>query len=251
VTRIAWSKRLVKLLAVAVLVIATCISLGIWQIARLHQKQQFNAAVTAGLSRSPAPVSTLLPAGVDPAAVRYRKAEATGTYDVAHEVVLYGRTQADQAGNHLLTPLELDDGGAILVDRGWVPLEIDEPGSAPAAPPTGEVTVTGVLFASEGDAPGPIGTASFNTIMGRVDLARIQAQLPYRIEPVYLLLQGQTPAQTGGLPAPSPLPELSEGPHLSYAIQWFTFAGIALVGLVVLARREDDEGPTTDREQVG
>jgi surfeit locus 1 family protein len=252
VTRIAWSKRLVKLLAVTVLVIATCISLGIWQIARLHQKQQFNAAVTAGLSRSPAPVSTLLPAGVDPDAVRYRRVEATGTYDVAHEVVLYGRTQDDQAGNHLLTPLELDDGGAILVDRGWVPLEIDEPGSAPAAPPTGEVTIEGVLFASEGDAPGPVGTASSpSTTMARVDLARIQAQLPYRIEPVYLLLQEQTPAQTGGLPAPSPLPELSEGPHLSYAIQWFTFAAIALVGFVVLARREDDEGSKTDREQVG
>jgi surfeit locus 1 family protein len=237
--RIAWTKRLVKLLAVAVLVSATCISLGIWQIARLHQRQQFNAEVRAGLSAAPAPISSLLPSAVDPDAVRYRRAEASGTYDVAHEVVLYGRTQDARAGNHLLTPLELDGGGAILVDRGWVPLEIDDPGSARAAPPDGDVTVDGVLFASEGDPPGPVRSSPEpTTTMSRVDLARIQAELPYRIAPVYLLLQDQSPAQAEGLPVPAPLPELSEGPHLSYAIQWFAFAAIALAGFVVLARRE-------------
>ena len=104
-TGIAWSKRLVKLLAVALVVAATCVALGIWQIARLHQKQQFNAAVRAGMSASPAPVETLLPTGVDPDAMRYHRAEATGTYDTGNEFVLYGRTQNSQAGNHMLTPL--------------------------------------------------------------------------------------------------------------------------------------------------
>ena len=60
-TGIAWSKRLVKLLAVALLVATTCVALGIWQIARLHQKQQFNAAVRAGMSASPAPVKARTP----------------------------------------------------------------------------------------------------------------------------------------------------------------------------------------------
>lgn len=250
--RIAWTKRLVKLLVVAVLVVATCVSLGIWQVARLHQKQQFNTAVRAGLAEAPEPVSSLLPPGADPEAVRYRRAEATGTYDVAHEVVLYGRTQDSRAGNHLLTPMELDGGGAILVDRGWVPLEIDDPGSPRADPPTGEVTVDGVLFASEGDPPGPVGTPQVaETTMSKVDLSRIQAQLPYRIAPVYLLLQDQAPPQTAGLPEPSPLPALSEGPHLSYAIQWFTFAAIALIGSVVLARREGEAVVAPDREVLG
>jgi surfeit locus 1 family protein len=253
VARIAWTKRLVKLLAVAVLVAATCISLGIWQIARLHQRQQFNTAVRAGLSAPPAPVSSLLPPGVDPDAVRYRRAEASGTYDIAHEVVLYGRTQDSRAGNHLLTPLELDGGGSILVDRGWVPLEIDDPGSVGAAPPAGDVTVDGVLFASEGDPPGPVGSSPApTTTMSRVDLARIQDELPYRIAPVYLLLQDQSPAQPEALPVPAPLPELSEGPHLSYAIQWFAFAAIALAGFVVLARREGDPAVSAPRQdEVG
>ena len=79
----------------------------------------------------------------------------------------------------------------------------------------------------------------------------IQAQLPYPIEPSYLLLQRQTPAQPGRLPAPSPLPELSEGPHLSYAIQWFTFAAIAVAGCVVLALRDGREPRTADDRAMG
>jgi surfeit locus 1 family protein len=251
-TGIAWSKRLAKVLAVALVVATTCIALGIWQIARLHQKQQFNAAVRAGLAEPPAPVDTLLADGIDPDTVRYRRAEATGTYDTVHEFVLYGRTQSSRAGNHLLTPLRLADGRAILVDRGWVPLDVDEPGTAAVAPPPGDVHVEGVLFASEGDPPGVVEqTDVTETTLARVDLARIQSQLPYRIAPDYLLLQRQSPAQSDGFPEPAPLPELSEGPHLSYAVQWFVFAAIAAAGFVVLALRERPDPRTADDDRLG
>ena len=249
---IVWSKRLAKLIAVALLVAVTCIALGIWQIARLHQRQQFNAAVRAGLAREPAPVDTLLPDGVDPDTVRYRRAEATGTYDTEHGFVLYGRTQDSRAGNHLLTPLLLSDGSAILVDRGWVPLDVDEPGAPEAAPPSGAVDVEGVLFSSEGDPPGAVDAGGpAETTLSRLDLRTIQAQLPYPIAPSYLLLQRQTPAQPDGLPEPSPLPELSDGPHLSYAIQWFTFAAIAVAGCVVLALREGRDPRAADDGDLG
>jgi surfeit locus 1 family protein len=252
-TGIAWSKRLVKLLAVASLVSVSCIGLGIWQIARLHQKQQFNAAVRAGLAAPPAPVNTLLPDGVDPDSVRYRRAEATGVYDTAHEFVLYGRTQSSQAGNHILTPLRLADGRVILVDRGWVPLDVDEPKAAVAAPPTGDVHVEGVLFSSDGAPPGRVGGPDVEqTTLSKVDLSAIQSQLPYRIAPDYVLLQRQAPAQPGAFPAPAPLPELTEGPHLGYAVQWFTFAAIAVAGFVILARREErDPAPTEDDQALG
>jgi cytochrome oxidase assembly protein ShyY1 len=249
---IVWSKRLAKLIAVTLLVAVTCIALGFWQIARLHQKQQFNAAVRAGLAEQPAPVEAVLPDGVDPDAVRYRRVEATGTYDTDHGFVLYGRTQDSQAGNHLLTPLLLTDGHAILVDRGWVPLEVDEPGAPEAAPPSGAVDVEGVLFSSEGDPPGAVDAGGpAETTLSSVDLRAIQAQLPYPIAPSYVLLQTQTPAQPGGLPVPSPLPELSEGPHLGYAIQWFTFAVIAMAGLVVLALREGRDPRAADDGALG
>src|SRR5207342_2759203 len=249
---IVWSKRLAKLLVVAVLVAVTCVALGIWQIARLHQKQQFNAAVRAGLAVAPAPVDAVLIDGVDPDAVRYRRATATGTYDTEHGFVLYARTQDSQAGNHLLTPLMLSDGRAILVDRGWVPLDVDEPGAPEAAPPSGAVDVEGVLFSSEGDLPGIADAGSpVETTLSRLDLGTIQAQLPYPIEPSYLLLQGQTPAQPDELPEPASLPELSEGPHLSYAIQWFTFAAIAIAGCGVLALREGRDPRAADDRAVG
>ena len=149
-------------------------------------------SVRAGLALPPAPVDTLLPDGVDPDRVRYRRAEASGTYDTDHGFVLYGRTQNSQAGNHLLTPLLLANGGAILVDRGWVPLDIDEPRAPEAAPPSGEVDVEGVLFSSEGDPPGAVGSAdAAETTLSRADLATIQSQLPYPIAPAYLLLQRQ------------------------------------------------------------
>jgi surfeit locus 1 family protein len=245
VKRIVWSKRLVKLLAFALLIATACVALGIWQIARLHQTEQFNAAVRSGLSAAPRPLPMLLSDGVDPDTVRYRRAEVTGTYDVAREFVLYGRTQNDQAGNHMLTPLVLADGSAVLVDRGWVPLDEDRPGATASAPPLGVVNVVGVLFSSEGDPPSSIGNApTGETTLSKIDLTRIQSRLPYRIAPLYLLLQRQTPGQPGVLPMLSPLPELSNGPHLGYAIQWFTFATIALIGFVVLALREGEDHPS-------
>jgi cytochrome oxidase assembly protein ShyY1 len=94
---IVWSKRLAKLLVVAVLVAVTCVALGIWQIARLHQKQQFNAAVRAGLALAPAPVDAVLTDGVGCRAV-----SARSNRDVRHGAgfVLYGRRADSQAGNH-------------------------------------------------------------------------------------------------------------------------------------------------------
>ena len=237
---IVWTRRLLNLLAFTLVIAMTCIALGIWQIARLHQKQQFNAAVRSGLAAAPRPLTSLVRTGPDQA--RFRRAEATGTYDIAQEIVLFGRTRGGQAGNDLLTPLVMSDGSAVIVDRGWVPEGISTPGSAKTAPPTGSVRVGGVLFASEGGLPGSVGSGSPGELtVARVDLEQIQAQLPYPIAPVYVLLQTQSPAQPSTLPAPAALPTLSEGPHLGYAIQWFTFAAIALIGFVVLALREGQD----------
>ena len=133
-----------------------------------------------------------------------------------------------------------------------MPLDVDEPGAPAAAPPSGAVDVEGVLFSSENDPPGSVGAGRpVETTLSRLDLRTIQAQLPYPIAPSYLLLQGQIPAQPDGLPEPSPLPELSDGPHLSYAIQWFTFAAIAVAGCVVLALREGRDPRAADDGAVG
>jgi surfeit locus 1 family protein len=231
------------------IVAAVCVALGIWQIARLHQEQQFNAAVRAGLTESPLPLQDLVSTDVHPEAVRYRRVSATGTYDGGAQVELYGRTLDGRPGSHLLTPLVTDDGLAIIVDRGWIPLDLE---GSEETPPAGHVEVDGVLFASEGDPPGQVGDATerLDTLV-RVDLERIQSQLPYPIAPVYMLLQTPTTADPGELPVPAPLPQLSDGPHLSYAVQWFTFATIALVGFVVLALREGRGSTATRANDLG
>jgi cytochrome oxidase assembly protein ShyY1 len=100
--------------------------------------------------------------------------------------------------------------------------------------------VAGILFPPDAIS-GPQADATPVDRVTEVDLGRIGAALPYPILPVYVLLQHQEPAQTGGLPEPPPLPPLTNGPHLSYAAQWFGFAAIALIGFVVLLRRDRTE----------
>jgi surfeit locus 1 family protein len=229
--------RRILLLIVTLAVAAVCVRLGIWQLHRLASKRAFNAAFVAGASASPVPVGTIT-AGGGPGA--YRKADATGRYDATHELLFYGRSDANgDPGSDVLTPLRLDDGDAVLVDRGWIPFDPNQPLPVPGAPaaPSGAVTVTGVLFPPDSSAPPATGAPPV-TIVRRVDLAQIGAQLPYRLLPFYLVLQRQVPAQPAGLPSPAPLPELSEGPHLSYAIQWFSFAAIAILGYGLLLRRD-------------
>jgi surfeit locus 1 family protein len=227
----------ILLLIVALTVAAVCVRLGIWQLHRLASKRAFNAAVVAGTSASPAPVETVAGRGT---AAAYRRADATGRYDPAREILFYGRSNANgDPGSDVLTPLRLDDGDAVLVDRGWIPFDPNQPLPVPGAPaaPRGTVSVTGVLFPPDSSSPPAEGTAPV-TIVRRVNLAQIGAQLPYRLLPYYLVLQEQEPAQPAGLPSPPPAPELTEGPHLSYAIQWFSFAAIAILGYGLLLRRD-------------
>ncbi len=113
--------------------------------------------------------------------VRFRRVVAEGTFDPTHEVILYGRTQSGQTGNHVLTPLLLADGTAVAVDRGWVPLSDDDPPLADAAPPSGHVRVTGVLFPSEadgGDGTGDGDEEGPRTTFTRLDLPALGESAP-------------------------------------------------------------------------
>lgn len=240
--RFLLTPRWIGLLAFALVVAATCVRLGIWQLDRLEQRRALNAEIRRGLAAAPVPLGAL--ADADPETLRYRRVEVTGTYDPLHEVLLYGRALNGEPGHHVLTPLLLERpvGGAraVLVDRGWVPFELGTPPVAPAAPPTGPVTVAGFLLPS----PGETDVAIERDPSGRLltvahdEPTAIGRELGLPLYPLALQLQRQTPPQPDELPVPVPPPELSEGPHLSYAIQWFTFAAIALAGSALLVRRE-------------
>lgn len=148
---------------------------------------------------------------------------------------MYGRSLEGLPGHWVVTPLVLEDGNAALVIRGWVPFDRQEAPVADAAPPNGSTTVRGFLRPDEGDGST---VPDADGVVGRVDVRGIGSALPYRVLVLPIQLTEQDPPQPSELPVRIGWPELSEGPHLSYAIQWFAFATIAVVGAIVLAGRE-------------
>ena len=228
--------RWIGLTVFAIAVVAICVRLGMWQLDRLEGRRDLNERYAAGLEAAPESLETLLERG---GSLVYRRAVATGRYDADREVILYGRTLDGRSGNHVLTPLVLADGRAIIVDRGWVPFEMDHPPVAEAAPPDGEVDVAGTLFAGQTGGAGDIAEGADRvTVVRSVDIEAIARDVPYELVPLFLQLRTQSPAAMADLPVPEPPPVLTEGPHLSYAFQWFAFAAIGAIGYVILVARQ-------------
>ncbi|MGZ8629833.1 MAG: SURF1 family cytochrome oxidase biogenesis protein [Actinomycetota bacterium] len=235
--------RWIGLTLFAIGVVVVCGRLGLWQLDRLEGRREFNDRYASGLAIEPIPFEDLLAAR---GPLAYRRVTTTGRYDTAHEVILYGRSLEGQPGNHVLTPLLLADGRGVVVDRGWVPFELDEPPVAEAAPPGDDVEVEGILLAGQPGGAGQVQAGEDRvTTVRTVDLDAIDRDVPYDLVPWFVQLQAQSPA-AGELPVPEPPPELTEGPHLSYAFQWFAFATIAAVGYVILVRREVKDSRDVD-----
>jgi cytochrome oxidase assembly protein ShyY1 len=150
----------------------------------------------------------------------------------------------------VLTPLRRDDGSIVVVNRGWIPnsgaLEAVPASYAPAA---GEVEVAGLVEATqERGRSGPTDPAEGRlTNLARVDIERFARQLDGPVVPAWIQLQQERPAPAGGdVPVPVDPPELDEGPHFSYAVQWFIFSTIAIVGYPLILRRNAREQGVDD-----
>ena len=223
--------RRVAIVVVAIAVSAACVALGLWQLRRLDERRAANAAIVDAGS---GPAVTVRSADDVKALAPYHRVIASGTYDVEGEVIVYGRALEGRPGHHVVTPLVLEDGSAVLVIRGWVPFEMDSAPVQAAAPGVRDLAVEGFLVAAEPTESRPPDTRG---VVRTLDPDAIAGPLPYAVAPLALQLEAQRPPQSG-TPVPVPPPELSEGPHLSYAIQWFSFAAITLVGAAVLLRRD-------------
>ncbi len=222
---------------------AVCVRLGIWQLDRLDQRRAFNAHVEAMRAESALDLNAEIPA--DLAEMEYRAVVVSGTYDFENQVALRNQFHQDTYGYHLLTPLVLDDGAAVLVDRGWVPAEgNDSPSGWSRYDNGGQAEVRGVIRL--GQARAQIGGVPDPTLapgQTRLDfwyvanLERIALQMPYPILPVYIQ-PDPNPADTEP-PIPfQPEIELTEGPHLGYALQWYTFAAILVAGYPFYLRKQ-------------
>ncbi|MGH2769458.1 MAG: SURF1 family cytochrome oxidase biogenesis protein [Actinomycetota bacterium] len=245
--RFVLSRRWLLAHVVIVAVVGSCVSLGFWQLRRLEERRTRNRLTVDRLNLPAVSTQTLLAAPRDTvgSALAYRRAELRGIYDPDQEVSLYGRSLEGRSGTHSLVPLVTADGTALIVDRGWAPLEGKAGSPGRADPPRGEVRVVGILAPSEGASRLGSGRASGPVkVTARIDLGLLGRELPYPIYPLYVLLQDQDPPQPTGLPRPGELPRLSEGPHFSYAMQWFLFGVVAVAGYAGVLRRAAKERAT-------
>lgn len=227
--------------------IVAMVNLGFWQLRRLDERQAFNAVVEARYDQPPVSLDTVL----DPSAiattggidgqtaalvddVEWRSVTVSGRYLPDGQIRVVNRSQNGRAGDNLVAPLALDDGRVVYVTRGFVPLGLDDP----ALPTTERITVTGRIrptsersgVAARDPAEGIL------TEVQRLDLVRLAAQVDAPLIAASLDLIESDPPETGDLPEPVMRPDLSEGSHLSYAVQWFIFAAAAAAGWVLAVR---------------
>ncbi len=212
------------------------VNLGFWQLRRLDQRQADNAAIASSMSQTPVDIAEHLDgSGRVP---EYTAVSATGTYRADSEVRIGNRSSGGQPGYWLATPLELHDGRDVAVVRGWIPrravVGLDD---RSAAPPSGSVTVVGLAFGSVGGGRAAVTDPGETPEISRMDLDRFIEVSGVEVQDAWIRLMTQTPRQPEGLPVPVPDPDLSDGPHLSYAFQWFFFSAGAVVVYGLILRR--------------
>ena len=218
--------------------------LGEWQFSRLEERQAHNAVVRANEGRPPVPVSQVLSPGesVEPDE-EWRLVTASGQYAAADTVIVRYRTRDGAMGVDVVVPLVTADGTALLVDRGWLPADVGppEPEDVPAPPP-GEVEVTGWVRA---DGAGQ-GTTVTNGSTRSISSKAIGQAIDRQVYGGFVELRSEDPPPTTPL-QPAELPELGNGPHFFYGLQWWFFGLLAVGGFLYLLYDEWQRGPRGDR----
>lgn len=229
-------------LLLAALVLATVmVFLGKWQLARYHERSEFNDRVSASESGPAVPIADVLPGPgtKTPESLYYRRVTAAGTFDAAHEVLVRNRTADGQAGFEVVTPLVLSDGSAVLVDRGWIPPNEAGPTVAPDVPaaPSGVVTVVGRVHPSDSGAVDRV-VVGGRTEIKRINTASLGQSAGYAVRDAYLLAADGTPGATSTTIA---IPTQNAWQNAAYVVQWWLFAGLTLCGFVYLLVKEIQE----------
>lgn len=234
------------LFAVAIVVLAWGTWwLGQWQFDRLEDRKQSNAVVRANEDKAPTPVADVLaPDRRVPPDEEWRVVTATGTYAVEDTVRIRYRTRDGAPGVDIVVPLVTGDGAALLVDRGWLPTEasdVTDPGEIPA-PPAGEVTITGWVRADGTGSSTEVSDQSARAISS----VAIGDALDREVYGGFVELRSEDPEPEQPLTAVE-LPELDNGPHFFYGLQWWFFGALAIFGFGYLAYDEWKRGPRGQR----
>jgi len=233
----AFTRRWYGYLALVIVFAIVCCLLGWWQLNRRAEAWQEIDRVDNNYSAEPVPIADVLPElSSFSEDQKWTPVTATGTYLTDAQVLVRSRPFNGLPGFEVLTPLQLSDGSIFIVDRGWVATgdEQDSPDSVPAAP-GGEVTVVARIKAGEPTIAGRSAPAGQIATIYLPDLAKRMDAPTYT--GAYGLMVTESPG-TADRPAAAPKPVRDEGPHLSYAFQWFVFALMAFVGLGWALRQE-------------
>jgi surfeit locus 1 family protein len=227
---------------------ALCIRLGIWQLDRLEQRRAFNHQVESMRNMPVLDLNEEQPENLSE--MEWRAVIVQGEYDFANQIVLRNQYYENEYGYHLMTPLRFGDPSsgsrwAVLVDRGWIPADgnsaasdwrkYDEDGRVDLA---GQIRLGQTKPALGGVEDALPVNGDTLEIWNNANLEQIGNQLPYSILPVYI----QPGANDGDAEPPIPYQptiELTEGPHMGYALQWFTFATILFVGYPFFLRKQE------------
>jgi cytochrome oxidase assembly protein ShyY1 len=232
------------LFAVAVAAAAyACYLLGVWQFHRLHDRKAENAMILRNEHATPVPVGQVAAVG-RPARWddEWRRVTATGTYLEDRTVIIRYQTRDGASGVDVVTPLRTADGTSVLVDRGW--MKTGNTGARPQVPPAppAPVTVTGYLRV---DA-----TGDSTTVTDRSARAISSKEIAPTVgTPVYggfVDLSSETPPPQRRL-VPAELPDLGNGPHFFYGLQWWFFGVLAVFGFFYLAYDERRKARQSER----
>jgi surfeit locus 1 family protein len=227
--------------SIVILLLAVVFSrLSLWQVHRMNERRTMNESIALRLDAPPIQGFAGL---TDTTGALYRRIQIRGRFDNEHSIVLPGRSLMGSPGVHLVTPVILPTGTAVLVNRGWLPsadaatVDLAAHRAAPADSIVGLVLPflnRGQSVSAKADSTPRAG--EFRVVWYAIDEAALRAQFPYALAPFIVQVLPGGDAKTT-IPRPLDPPALDEGPHLSYALQWFSFAVIAIVGWITFVLR--------------
>lgn len=224
--------------ALLVLGLAAFIRLGLWQLDRAEEKQTLIERYESGGEDT-----VLLTAGAVADLPLYQHVRARGHYDAAHQILLDNMpSEHGQPGYRVVTPFELEGGGTLLVDRGWVAIGRTRQDLPPVAVETQPREIAGrydtlprpgiVLAAAESAR-----AVTWPQVMNYPQQSQIEAALGRPVLSGLVLLDPDRP--DGYERAWQARFQFGPDRHLAYAVQWFALAAAAIViYLIVSFRRE-------------
>jgi surfeit locus 1 family protein len=224
------------LLLLALVLSAVFIRLGFWQLSRLSEKRADNAELASRAVAPSVPISGL---PTDTANAHYRRVAVQGEYDYANEIVLTLRSRDGSPGVNIVTPARLPSNDtAVLVVRGWVyspnGMTVDLTRWREGSNLNGSGFVETYPPPREGHNISPTHPNAYRWL----DRQELQRRFRYPLKPYYVVLTSAPGDTTKDTPPRLSVPPMDEGPHRSYAIQWFSFAAISIIGTTLFLRRK-------------